>query len=364
MRGRLTRRPWVRRAVTLPLLALAAMGATALAPLVLPLAVARDTLGRRRWGLTRGLLVLCLLLAMETFGVIRAGWIWLRWGGPWIDARGARDAFIRDNHALQRWWASTLWDRSRRLLGVRVETSGLEALHGDGPLLVLVRHASHADTLLPVVLLGTRRLRYVLKAELLLDPCLDVVGQRLRNAFVTRGGVDRAAEVTRVAQLAEGLAADEAVVVFPEGTRATPAKRARVIQRLEARGDLEGAALARQLARTLPPLREGAVALVERSADADVVVVAHRGLEVANRLPNLLSGALVGATVKVHVWRVPAAEVPRDPAGAQAFLAAQWRSVDLLAGGVQPEAGRPGAKALPARVGARRRQRVGDVALG
>ena len=42
------------------------------------------------------------------------------------------------------------------------------------------------------------RLRYVLKRELLWDPCLDIVGHRLPNAFVRRGSRDTAGDVAAV----------------------------------------------------------------------------------------------------------------------------------------------------------------------
>ena len=43
------------------------------------------------------------------------------------------------------------------------------------------------------------RLRYVLKRELLLDPCLDIVGNRLPNCFVARSGADAQADIDKVA---------------------------------------------------------------------------------------------------------------------------------------------------------------------
>jgi hypothetical protein len=54
----------------------------------------------------------------------------------------------------------------------------------------MLRHASIGDTLLASALVGRPHgifwLRYVLKRELLWDPCLDVVGNRLPHVFVDR----------------------------------------------------------------------------------------------------------------------------------------------------------------------------------
>jgi hypothetical protein len=62
------------------------------------------------------------------------------------------------------------------------------------PVIVFLRYASVADTLLPAVFLANPnglKLRYVLKHELLLDPCLDIVGNRLPNSFVQRSAGDK-----------------------------------------------------------------------------------------------------------------------------------------------------------------------------
>ena len=57
------------------------------------------------------------------------------------------------------------------------------------------------DTVLPVVFFALPtgvRLRYVLKRELLFDPCLDIVGQRLPNYFARRGAGATEQEVAGV----------------------------------------------------------------------------------------------------------------------------------------------------------------------
>lgn len=172
------------------------------------------------FALARAVLVVSWYLWMEALGVLAAGALWL--ARPWLGA----ERFERASFRLQCRWASALFGGARRLLGMRVETSGEEAL-GPGPILLLLRHASVADTLLPAALVSSRtgrRLRYVMKRELLWDPCLDVVGQRLPNAFVRRGTGD-AAETARVRELARDLGPDEGVLLYPEGTRWTPARR-------------------------------------------------------------------------------------------------------------------------------------------
>ena len=58
-----------------------------------------------------------------------------------------------------------------------------------GPAVMLCRHASLADSLVSawvVTSLAGMHPRYVLKRELLVDPCLDIVGNRLPNHFLDR----------------------------------------------------------------------------------------------------------------------------------------------------------------------------------
>ncbi len=67
-----------------------------------------------------------------------------------------------------------------------------------GDAIVLSRHASLGDSLLSGWALATElRLqpRYVLKKELLFDPCLDIVGLRVPNHFLDREASDGSVEL-------------------------------------------------------------------------------------------------------------------------------------------------------------------------
>ena len=102
----------------------------------------------------------------------------------WATGRG-------DDHdahfAVQRWWADRLVGILHRTAGLTFEVDGLDIL-APGPIVICAQHASLADALIPVWLLGQAgmRPRSVLKDDLQLDPCLDVVGNRLPNHFVDR----------------------------------------------------------------------------------------------------------------------------------------------------------------------------------
>jgi 1-acyl-sn-glycerol-3-phosphate acyltransferase len=167
---------------------------------------------------------------------------------------------------------------------------------------------SVGDTLLAAVFLSARRrhrLRYVLKRELLWDPCLDIVGHRLPNCFVQRGARSSAAEIERVRALARDLGPDDAVLLYPEGTRFTTEKRRAILHRLESSGHIHELKRARALRHVLPPRPGGALAILETCPNTAVVCCAHIGFEGTMRLTDLLSGALVGSRVRVAFWRAP-----------------------------------------------------------
>ena len=64
--------------------------------------------------------------------------------------------------------------------------------------------------------------RYVLKRELLADPCLDVVGQRLPNHFLDRQATDSTPELLALEELVTGIDESTVGIIFPEGTRVEP----------------------------------------------------------------------------------------------------------------------------------------------
>jgi 1-acyl-sn-glycerol-3-phosphate acyltransferase len=167
-----------------------------------------------------------------------------------------------------------------------------------------------------------------MKRELLWDPCLDVVGQRTRNAFVRRGSGQREKEIALLRGLAGALGPRDGVLLFPEGTRFTPAKRERAIAQLTDTGSIERLAFVRGLRCVLPPRRGGAMALLETRPDVDVAFLAHVGFERTATLNDLWSGQLIGQTIRLQFWRVPSADIPRTAAGRITWLDQQWERVD------------------------------------
>ncbi|MBX7191442.1 MAG: 1-acyl-sn-glycerol-3-phosphate acyltransferase [Sandaracinaceae bacterium] len=325
-------RVWTRRAITVPLVALVCLLAWALAPLWLAMALLVDLARARRVRramATRLLGFALVYLAAEVLGLAVLVLVWLL-------ALGGRDRverLVTWTYAVQRRWAHALFVAARALLSLRFEIEGDELL-APGPLLVLVNHASLLDTLLPTVFITHARgirLRFVLKRELLVSPCLDVAGLRLPNVFVDRSATQTAVELGKIRRLAEGLGPSEGVLIYPEGTRATPAKKARALAAL---GTAEPRlrALADSFAHVMPPRIGGTVALLDGAPDADVVLFAHRGLEGFARFADFLDGSLVGRTVRMRLWRVPRAEIPSDRDERARWLFAQWAALDRFVG--------------------------------
>lgn len=323
-----------RRALTIPGVVLATILLWLLLPLWLLIAAGRDLLrDRRRWPTLRALALLAWYLACELWGLAGAlvGWLITGFGHD-------RAALQRLDAGLQRAWSDALFRGMQHIFSVRLVLEADADTETDRPFILMLRHASLPDVLLPAVGWANPRrilLRYVLKVEVCWSPCLDVAGHRLPNAFVRRGSGDPAREIARVLALHHGdeaggpLRPGQGLVIYPEGTRFSPAKKARLIARHQAAGDAAAADRVRAFSQVLPPRPGGPLALLAaRAPGEDVVFCAHVGTETAASARALLDGGLVGAVFRVRVWRVPAEAVPRDPDAVRDWLDQWWHRVD------------------------------------
>ena len=325
---------WSRRAISVPLTLLLAALALVTVPLWAAFGFAWDALSGaiRKRPRTRALGFFALYLWCEAAGILAATVVWIvtaggRIGGPlrWIEL----------NAGLQRRWSDALFFGSRRLFSMTVSTEGLE-LAQHGPFLLFVRHASMADTVLAAAFVanpGKLLLRYVLKRELLWDPCLDIVGRRLPNAFVNRRGPGLDAEVAAVARLAEGLDASSAVLIYPEGKRFNESRRAAAVRSLEEKGQNDLVEIARGFRNVLPPRLRGPLALLDAAKGLDVVFMEHTGFEGAASLPQFWKGSLVGGTLRIRLRRIPASTIPAE--GRDRWLFERWAEMDRWISGVK-----------------------------
>jgi 1-acyl-sn-glycerol-3-phosphate acyltransferase len=200
-----------------------------------------------------------------------------------------------------------------------------------------MRHASILDTLLPSVYVqgpAQWRVRYILKQELLFDPCLDIVGNALPNYFVDRTG-DRLREFDGIRALSQDLG-DEGVLIYPEGTRFSPEKLTRARRRVRHQ-DPELASAAEALTHVLPPRPGGVLTLLDALPEVDCAIVAHRGLESFEKIKDVLSGSVIGAVVRGKVWRVRRSDIPTSDRERIRWLCEQWTLVDAFVKGREGE---------------------------
>jgi 1-acyl-sn-glycerol-3-phosphate acyltransferase len=304
---------------------------TALAPLVLLGAAAVDLAlwlrSRKPWMAVRLVALVWWFLLGELRGLLGCLRVWLLAGGPWgRDSRARR----RRTYRLQVNWAANNLDGLRRLCRVRFVVEGGELI-GRGPMIVMTRHTSIADNALPAALISRAHgidLRYALKRELQSLPALDIGARWVPTCFVDRSSADPAREIARVRTLASGLSSDrDGVLIYPEGTRCTPAKLAA----LKARTDIRDAELRERigrLAHLLPPRLGGPLALLDEAPDAAIVVCGHVGLDGFHHLRQIWSGALVGSTVHVRFWRHEREDVPSASDEQAAWLYDRWQELD------------------------------------
>ena len=319
-----------RRLVSIPAVLVAWVLIHGLFPLALVIAAGADAMGSRHgWSRVRFVIHLPWLLWCEVFGISTALVLWLVGFLPGVSASTYRDWHLR----LQLAWTGAHWKGIEWIHGTRIELEAPEEL-GSGPMLLFMRHSSVADTILPCVVIQqpTRmRLRYVMKKELLWEPCLDIVGHRLPNCFVDRYSDDSSEQIRRVTGMLEALEENEGVLIYPEGTRPTPERRARARARLLER-DPELARRTEGLRNVLPPRPGGPLALLEKNPGLDVVFCAHEGLDDVATLGDLVGGALLDRVVRVRGWRVPFAELPANDEARLDWLIENWQRVDEWVG--------------------------------
>jgi 1-acyl-sn-glycerol-3-phosphate acyltransferase len=320
----------LRRLVTIPAVFVLFLLAWIGAPVLLAIAAMVDTVrwltARRPWMATRLAAFLMAYTLAEVVGLIALAGIWLASAGGRLFDMGP------PTFAVQKWWAGFALAACRTVFGLHISGAGLEAVQ-PAPFILVARHASIVDNLLPAFFIsrphGTH-IRYVMKHELLADPALDVAGSRLVNAFVRRSVGESDSEVASIKRLAETLPPDEAILIYPEGTRFSEEKRDRTAALLERRNP-RLSRVAGQFTHVLPPRLGGTLALVE-ACDADVVVMAHRGLDGFARVADIWRGAMVRTHVEVQFWRVARADIPTGRSERAEWLFDLWSRIDRWVG--------------------------------
>jgi 1-acyl-sn-glycerol-3-phosphate acyltransferase len=318
----------LRRSITVPGFTFLFVAALATAPLAYLAAFVADRSARGRLALTPTLAWIHTYIVAEMAGIVMAAC--LACTRPFV----SRERYVASHDWLQHWWAATQFHAARRFFGFTLHVEGIEVLR-QGPFILLCRHLSILDNLLPVVLAGSQgvHLRWVLSRRLLVQPSVDIVGHRLPTAFVGGAVRDPRGDLRRMSALAKGLGPREGMVLFPEGRLFSPAKRQAEIARLRRKGAPYLADAAEQLTNVLPPQLGGLLTVLRAVPHVDIVFCSHRGLEAAASRPAIARGGLLRKRVEVRCWRVAAADIPRGRAELRQWLLARWAEVDRFAAG-------------------------------
>ena len=317
---------WKRRARTIPImLGLTAAGVLGL-PLILASAIVVDLgRGRFRFPTVRVALFSLQYGLNDSAEILLAPMLWLRAG---FGTRLGQPPSLRRHEALQAWSVAVLSRRARCLLGLRFELAPgtLEAL-APGPVIVLCRHVNVVDSSLPTLLyqqLGYRT-RGVIMAELLADPGFDLIYGRTGSVFIPRDNGPEARTLIR--QLGTDADATTAVVIFPEGRLFRPDVLARSLARLAETDPVRAERLG-GLRFLLPPRPGGFSALADVLPNADIVVIAHRGLDRYPTFKSLIAAVPLADPIEVTAWRIAAPDIPTDPTQRTAWLDQEWQKVD------------------------------------
>lgn len=339
----------VRRLVIAPGVVLATAALLAATPLVLLVLAFAVRFIPGRWRALRLFWFLLVYLVHESLGIVALGVLWVLSGFGW---RLEDDWSQRAHVALIGWYLRGLVRAASRVLGLELVTEAVPAdlRVRDGepgapaspprPVLVFSRHAGAGDSLILVHLLVNayrRRPHLVLKEELQLAPCVDLVLNRVPSRFIgpgrgrlegrrrRPGGTDVVASIT---ELAAEIEDDGALILFPEGGNFTERRRRQAIERLEAAGFHDAVERAHELTYVLPPRPGGAFAAMDAAPDADVLFVAHTGLEQLSSPKDLWAGLPMDREVRLTWWGVHREDIPRDHAERVVWLYEWWERID------------------------------------
>ena len=311
----------VRRLVLAPLVVVLAVAFAILFPLIALVTLAFGAVRRSRPGgmrVSRLLFFALVWCTAETAVLFICLGLWVASG---FGGRLTTEPYQARHYAVMRSFLGRLYRAATRTFRVRVVVDEPEATAAElaarlaRPVIVLSRHAGPGDSFLLVHHLLSaygRRPRVVMKAALQFDPSLDVVANRTPNVFISRRQAGERIFTDQIERLARGLDQAGALVIFPEGGNWTRGRWHRGIRRLEHLGRHDLAGRARDMPNLLPPRAGGALAAIAACPGADVIFVAHAGLDQLVSVADVWRSLPMDQVVHARWWRVPVGEVPRD----------------------------------------------------
>ncbi len=229
---------------------------------------------------------------------------------------------------------------ARRVLRLTIATDGpTPDAHPGVPIVVCCRHAGPGDSFTLIHALMhwyAREPRVVLKDTLAWDPAIDVLLNRIPARFITPGRPGADVD-EQIAALATGLDENDAFVIFPEGGNFTEQRRSRAIERLRRLGLAAMADRAERMTHVLAPRPGGLLAALDAAPEADVVLVAHTGLDHLHGVADVWRALPMDKRITMRWWQVPRAEIPADREARIDWLYGWWEEIDAWVEQNRPE---------------------------
>jgi 1-acyl-sn-glycerol-3-phosphate acyltransferase len=282
-----------------------------------------------RWRALRLLWLALLYLTFETLLLAVLLGLWLASGFGW---RIRSPYFAGIHYDLVQGTLIVFFREARRVLALRIRTDGPHPPRvPDGPVLVMCRHAGPGDSFILMYALlhwYAREPRVVLKNTLAWDPAIDVILNRIPARFISPDPVAGEDLESQIAALATGLDDNDAFVIFPEGGNFTPGRRDRAIARLRRLGLERMAVRAEEMTHVLAPRPGGVLAALEAAPGADVLMVAHTGLDHMLTIGDVWRELPMDKQITMRWWQVPREEIPDDRDARIDWLYEWWERVD------------------------------------
>ncbi len=268
-------------------------------------------------------------LTFESVALVELFGLWIASGFGW---RIRSPFFERIHYDIAQLYLVVFFREARRVLRLKIETVGPspDAYPGE-PLLVFCRHAGPGDSFTLMYALMHwygREPRVVLKETLAWDPALGVLLTRLPSRFISARPAPGRDVEAEVGDLARNLDENDAFVIFPEGGNFTPRRRERAIGRLNKLGMHRMAERAEEMINVLAPRPGGVLAALDAAPEADVLLVAHTGLDHVVSIADVWHSLPMDKRLLMGWWRIPREEIPADRDGRIEWLFEWWSRVD------------------------------------
>jgi 1-acyl-sn-glycerol-3-phosphate acyltransferase len=319
----------LRRLVTVPAVLVVTTVLWVLLPIWLVAAAALSPLVPGRWRALRVLWLAILYASMDSLLLVVMFGYWLASGfGRYLRT----PYWQRLHYDLVQGMMWVLFREAKRVLRVEIATEGpTPDAHPGQPLLVCCRHAGPGDSFSLVHALMYwygREPRVVLKDTLQWDPAIDVLLHRIPARFISPNPAEGEDLESQIRELATGLDENDAFVIFPEGGNFTEERRDRSIARLRRLGLERMARRAERMTNVLAPRPGGFLAALDAAPDADVVLVAHTGLDHLLTVGDVWRELPMDQQIVMRWWRVARAEIPPDRDGRIDWLFGWWERID------------------------------------